>query len=111
MSDPVAHALLMIAVIAAATVVTRAAPFVLLPKNRPLSPSIAYLGKVLPSAVMALLVVYCLKDIHPLSAPHGLPELLSVAAVAALHAWKRSVLLSVAGGTLLYMVLIQAVFA
>ena len=71
---------------------------------------VAYLGKVLPPAMMGLLVVYCLRSISWLSAPHGAPELIAIAAVAGLHLWKRNVLLSIAGGTVLYMVLVQAVF-
>ena len=61
--------------------------------------------------MMGLLVVYCLKGVTWLSAPHGAPELIAIAAVAALHTWKRNVLISIAGGTALYMVLVQAVFA
>ena len=61
-------------------------------------------------AMMGLLVVYCLRSISWLSAPHGAPELIAIAAVAGLHLWKRNVLLSIAGGTVLYMVLVQAVF-
>ena len=72
---------------------------------------VLYLGRVLPAAVMGLLVVYCLKNVSWTAAPHGLPELLSIAAVAVLHRWKGNVLLSIAGGTALYMLLVQAVFA
>ena len=71
---------------------------------------VTYLGRVLPAATMGLLVVYCLKGVSWASAPHGIPELLSVAVVAALHHWKGNVLLSIAGGTVLYMVLVQMVF-
>ena len=67
------------------------------------------LTRWLPS-MMGLLVVYCLRSISWLSAPHGAPELIAIAAVAGLHLWKRNVLLSIAGGTVLYMVLVQAVF-
>ena len=70
-----------------------------------------YLGRVLPAATMGLLVVYCLKGVSWTAAPHGIPELLSVAVVAVLHRWKGNVLLSIAGGTALYMVLVQMVFA
>lgn len=105
------HALLLTALLVLATQITRAAPFLLLPKGRPLPPVLDYLGRVLPSAVMALLVVYCFKDVAFAAPPHGAPELICVAAVAALHCWRRSTLLSVAGGTILYMVLVQTVFA
>ena len=70
-----------------------------------------FLGQVLPFAIMGMLVVYCLKDISFLSSPYGIPQLLSCAVVAALHVWKRSTLLSIAGGTACYMLLIQFVFA
>lgn len=99
-----------VAVITLATVFTRAAPFCLMPAGKPLPPFLAYLGKVLPSAVMAMLVVYCLKDVAWAAAPHGLPELLALAAVMGLHVWKRNTLLSVGVGTALYMVLVQTVF-
>ena len=72
---------------------------------------VLYLGRVLPPAMMGLLVVYCLKNVTWTAAPHGLPELLAIAAVALVHVWKGNVLLSIAGGTVLYMVLVQVVFA
>ena len=99
-----------IAVMVLGTVLTRFLPFWFLPKNKPVPEWLAYLGKVLPCAVMGMLVVYCLKDTSVLAAPHGLPELLSVVAIVALHRWKKNTLLSVAGGTALYMVLVQVVF-
>ena len=61
--------------------------------------------------MFGLLVVYCLKDVRLLAGNHGLPEFLSIAAVAVLHIWKRQMLLSIAGGTALYMLLVQGVFA
>ena len=88
--------------VAAGTQLTRWLPFWLFPEKN--------LGKVLPSAMMGLLVVYCLRSVSWLSVPHGAPELIAIAAVAGLHLWKRNVLLSIAGGTVLYMVLVQAVF-
>ena len=90
--------------VAAGTQLTRWLPFWLFPEKKQPPAVVTYLGKVLPPAMMGLLVVYCL------SAPHGAPELIAIAAVAALHTWKRNVLLSIAGGTVLYMVLVQAVF-
>ena len=71
---------------------------------------VAYLGRVLPPAMMGLLVVYCLRSVDLLSGSHGLPEAIAVAGIAALHLWKRNVLLSIAGGTAVYMLLVQAVF-
>ena len=67
-------------------------------------------GKVLPSAVFGLLVIYCLRDVEIFSGSHGIPELISIGIVAALHLWKRQMILSVAGGTICYMVLVQTVF-
>ena len=88
---------------------TRWLPFWLFRKEPPAV--VSYLGGVLPCATMGLLVVDCLKGVEFLAPPHGVPELLAIAAVAALHRWKGNVLLSIAGGTALYMVLVQAVFA
>ena len=88
---------------------TRWLPFVLFRKEPPAV--VTYLGGVLPCATMGLLVVYCLKGVAWTAVPHGLPELLAIAAVAVLHRWKGNVLLSIAGGTALYMVLVQTVFA
>ena len=76
----------------------------------PLPAGVTYLGQVLPCATMGLLVVYCLKGVSWISAPHGAPALNAIAAVAALHRWKGTVLLSIAGGTALYMALVQLVF-
>ncbi len=102
-----------IALIAAAAIVTaliRFLPFLLLGGRRKTPEYITYLGKVLPCAIMGMLVVYCLRGIHLLTRPHGLPEFIAVAATAVLHLWKRNTLLSIAGGTVCYMVLIQFIF-
>ena len=72
--------------------------------------TVQYLGKVLPPAIMAILVVYCLKDINLLEGSRGLPEFLAVALVAVLHLWKKNTLLSIGAGTVFYMILVQAVF-
>ena len=101
----------MILAVAAGTQLTRWLPFWLFPENREPPAVVTYLGRVLPPACMGLLVVYCLKGVSWLSGAHGVPELVSIAAVAALHKWKNNVLLSIAGGTALYMFLVQAVFA
>ena len=103
-----AQTLLTIAVIAAGTMLTRFAPFLLL-RGRELPCWAAYLAKTLPSAVMALLVVYCFKGVDFTSAPFGLCELTACAAVAGLYVWKRNTLVSIAGGTALYLVLIRLV--
>lgn len=102
--------LIMIAVMTLVTMATRFLPFLIFGEKRKTPKSILYLGKVLPCAIMGMLVVYCLKDVAPLSFPYGLPELLGIAAVAGLHIWKRNSLLSIGVGTVFYMVLVQLVF-
>lgn len=102
--------LITVLVIVLGTVFTRALPFLLFPAGRPTPAYIRYLGKVLPPAIFGLLVVYCLKGVSLLSGSHGLPEAISIAFVAALHLWKRQTLLSIAGGTVCYMLLVQFVF-
>ncbi|MCD8351098.1 MAG: AzlD domain-containing protein [Planctomycetaceae bacterium] len=89
---------------------TRFLPFILFSKGTKLPPTIRYLGGALPHAAMAMLLVYCLKEVRPAIAPHGLPEVLGLVATAALHLWRGNVLLSIAGGTVFYMVLVQRVF-
>lgn len=97
--------------VAAGTQITRWLPFWLFPENRKPPTWVTDLGKVLPAATMGLLVVYCLKGVRWTAAPYGAPELLSILAVAVLHLWRGNVLLSIAGGTALYMLLVQCVFA
>lgn len=97
--------------VAAGTQITRWLPFWLFPEKKEPPQVVTDLGRLLPPAMMGLLVVYCLKGVTWLSAPHGVPELLAIAAVVLLHRWKGNVLLSIAGGTALYMLLVQLVFA
>ena len=97
-------------VAAVVTAALRFAPFLIFGRGKETPALILYLGKVLPFAIMGMLVVYCLKDVSVLRFPYGLPELISCAVVAALHVWKRSSLLSIGGGTLCYMLLVQLVF-
>lgn len=92
------------------TLMTRFLPFLLFPAGKPTPKYIQYLGKVLPAAVFGMLVIYCLKDVSIFSGSHGIPELISIVSVILLHLWKRQMLLSIAGGTLLYMALVQLVF-
>ena len=104
------HDILLIVVAVLVTMATRFLPFLIFGEIRKTPPIIEYLGKVLPFAIMGMLVVYCLKDISVLSFPYGLPELLACAAVVVLHVWKRNSLLSIGGGTVCYMLLVQLVF-
>ncbi|HNW04073.1 MAG TPA: branched-chain amino acid transporter permease [Oscillospiraceae bacterium] len=106
----VGQQLITIGAVALGTVLTRFLPFLLFPPNHQTPKFIRYLGAVLPSAVLGMLVVYSLKDVTLLAGNHGAPELLAVAAVIALHLWKRQMLLSIAGGTAVYMLLVQFVF-
>lgn len=102
--------LAVILAVAVGTQLTRWLPFVLFPENRKPPAWVTDLGRLLPTAMMGLLVIYCLRNVSWLSGSHGAPELIAIVAVAALHLWRRNVLLSIAGGTVLYMVLVQAVF-
>lgn len=101
----------LIAVMAAATVITRFLPFWIFPAGRPVPGAVRYLGRVLPYAVSALLVVYCLKGVSLTAFPYGLPEAASILLIALLHRWRGNVLLSIAGGSVCYVLLVQAVFA
>ena len=104
------HSLLIVVVAALVTALTRFLPFWIFGGKRKTPEWILRLGTALPCAIMGMLVVYCLKEISFLSAPYGIPELLGCAAVVLLHVWKRNTLLSIGGGTLLYMLLLQFVF-
>lgn len=98
---------LTIGVCAAATMLTRFLPFLVFSSKKPTPPYIRFLGKVLPSAVFAMLVIYCVRNVSFLTGSHGIPELIGIAVTAALHVWKRNMLLSILGGTALYMVLVH----
>lgn len=92
------------------TMATRFLPFVVFSSERPTPKYIQYLGKALPAAIFGMLVIYCLKDLDVMSGSHGIPELIAIIAVAAIHLWKRQMLLSIAGGTVLYMLMVQLIF-
>lgn len=96
--------------ITAGTMITRFTPFFLFPEHKEPPKVITYLGKVLPPAMMGLLVVYCLKNVSVIAYPYGIPELLAICLIVLLHKWKNNVLLSIGGGTILYMLLVQVVF-
>ncbi len=99
-----------IAMVVLGTMATRFAPFLVFPPGKPTPKYIQYLSQVLPYAVMGMLIVYCLKGVSLAVSPFGIPEALGIAVTAVLHVWKRNMLLSIGGGTLVYMVLVQAVF-
>lgn len=104
------HAILLVAAAGLVTLALRAAPFMVLRRGRETPEFIAYLGRVLPAAVMGMLVVYCLRGISFASPGAWLPQLLGCAAVVIVHVLKRSTLLSILAGTVLYMILVQRVF-
>ena len=107
---PELHSLAIVAVAALVTAGLHFLPFLLFGENRKTPQIITYLGTVLPSAIMGMLVVYCLKDVS-FSAPGGwLPQLIGCLVVAGLHIWKRNTLLSIGAGTLCYMLLVQFIF-
>jgi len=106
----VRHSLLLVAVIAAVTLFLRALPFLVFGRGREAHPTVIYLGKVLPYAIIGMLVVYCLKGITFLQPPYGISELIAAAVVVLLHVWKRKTLLSIGVGTVCYMLLVQLVF-
>lgn len=99
-----------IAIVVLGTTLTRFLPFLLFPAGKPTPKYVRYLGKVLPPAVFGMLVIYCLKNVSIFTGSHAIPEMLSIALVVALHLWKRQMLLSIAGGTVCYMLLVQLVF-
>lgn len=104
------HSIWIIVVAALVTAATRFLPFLIFGRGKETPDIIVYLGKVLPYAIMGMLVVYCLKDVNFLAFPHGIPELLGCACVAVLHIWKRNTLLSIGVGTVFYMLLVQFIF-
>ena len=110
MTQTAVQSVITLLIIAAVTFVLRALPFMLFRGSKPGPPFISYLGKVLPFAVIGMLVVYCLKDVSFVSGTYGLPELIAIVVIVILHKWKHNLLLSVGGGTVLYMLLVQFVF-
>ena len=102
------NAAVLIAVMAVVTMILRFLPFIVFSKETPAY--ISYLGKVLPAALIGMLVIYCLKDVSVLESPHGIPELIAALSVVVLQAWKRNSLISILSGTVIYMLLVQLVF-
>lgn len=103
--------ILIIGALVLGTVITRFLPFLLFPAGKKTPKYVEFLGKTLPYATIGLLVVYCLKGISFQAYPHALPELIAVLAIVILHRWKGNSLLSIGAGTVLYMILVQVVFA
>jgi branched-subunit amino acid transport protein AzlD len=103
------HSILIIAVSALTTMAIRFFPFLVFGKRK-VPEIVQYLGRVLPCAIMATLVVYCLKGVKLFSGNHGLPELIAVVLVVVLHLWKKNTLLSIGTGTIAYMLLVQVIF-
>lgn len=110
MDNNTVHSLLIVAVMAVFTALTRFLPFLAFPEGRKRPKVITYLGTVLPYALIGMLVVYCFKSVSVFAYPYCIPELLAVVLVTVLHTWKRNTLISVFGGVIFYMVLVQCVF-
>ena len=99
-----------LAVIAVVTLLTRGIAFVIFPGNKPIPPFISYLSKVLPFAVIGMLVIYCLRNVSFAAVSNWLPQLLCCGVVVLVHVLKRSTLLSIVCGTVCYMILVQHIF-
>ena len=104
------HAMIIILVMGLATLATRILPVLIFGQGKKVPDYIMYLGRVVPYTAMGLLIVYCLKDVSVLEAPHALPEILALACVTGSYLWKRNTILSVVVGTVAYMVMVQLIF-
>lgn len=99
-----------ISLCAAGTMLTRFLPFIVFRADKPTPKYVQYIGNALPGAIFGMLVVYCLKDVTILGGSHGIPEAIAIVVVVALYLWRRNMLISIAGGTVCYMLLLQFVF-
>lgn len=106
----VTQQLITLGLCALATLAVRFLPFLVFSEKRKTPDFIRFIGRYLPSAVFGMLVVYCLKDVKLLSGSHGIPEAIAIVVTATLHLWKHQFLISIAGGTITYMLLLQFVF-
>ncbi len=104
------QAIMTIIIMMVGTMATRYLAFIVFPPGRKTPAYILYLGTVLPFAIVGFLVVYCLKNVSLLSSPYGIPEAIAMLVIVGLHTWKRNVLLSIGGSTIVYMLLVQNVF-
>ncbi len=105
-----AQQIVTIAICIFGTMLTRFLPFLVFSSKKPTPQFVQYLGKALPCAIFGMLVIYCFKNVSLFSTSHGIPELAAVAVTAGLHVWKKKMLLSIAVGTIAYMLLVQLVF-
>lgn len=110
MTMTLGQSIIIILMVVMGTVTTRFLPFIVFPSNKTPPRYIQYLGKVLPAAVIGLLVIYCLKDVSFLSEWHGLPEMISILCIVIIYIWKRNTLACILLGTIIYMILVQFVF-
>lgn len=101
---------MIVAIVVAGTLLTRFGAFLIFPPGKKAPDFVLYLGKALPASVMGMLVVYTFKETVVLSYPYGIPELIALVVTVGLHLWKRNMLISIGAGTVVYMILIQAVF-
>lgn len=106
----VTQQIITIALCVLGTMATRFLPFLVFTPDKSTPKYVQYLGKALPAAIFGMLVVYCLKDVSLFGGSHGIPEAIAIIVVIALHLWQRKMLLSIAGGTVCYMLLVQLVF-
>ena len=107
---PTGETVLFFAVITGGTMLVRFLPFLIFPESKKIPGYVQYLGNMLPYTIIGMLTVYCLRNISVVSYPHALPEALSIGAIVLLQVWRKNMLLSIGGGTLIYMLLVQAVF-
>lgn len=110
MAISVGHSLTIIAVVAVCTILLRAFPFLVFGGRKDVPETVRYLGAVLPASIMAVLVVYCLRNMDFASAGHFVPSVLASLLVVGLHVWRKNILLSIGLGTVCYMILVQVVF-
>ena len=104
------YSIIAIEVAALCTFATRLVPFALFGGKKEVPATITYLGKVLPPAIIATLIIYCIRSVDFTASPHGAAEIIAIVVTALLHIWKKNTLISIGGGTILYMFLVQFVF-